>query len=138
MSLKEFWKNSFVAFMLKNVLIAIVALLVLAWLTLLAVDFYTLHGRSETVPDVRGMYVEEAQSVMEQYNLHIKVVDSLYVGDRPLGAVIEQIPAAGSKVKPDRDIYLVINSKVVKQIPLPDIFETSQRQAEVTLRSVGM
>ena len=131
-------KKSFTSFVVKNILIAIVALFVLAWLALFLVDFYTRHGDTEIMPDVRGMYLEEAQNTLEKHNLTVKIVDSMYIAGKPLGLVIEQTPAAGSTVKPYRDIYLVINSKQMRQIPLPDIIENSYRQADATLNSIGL
>ncbi|GHT17913.1 hypothetical protein FACS189429_3100 [Bacteroidia bacterium] len=138
MGFRKFWKESYFALIIKNILIALAILIALGWVTLFVVDKYTRHGAAETVPDVRGMYVEEAVNALKQSHLYIDIIDSLYVKNKPLGSVLEQTPSAGSKVKPDRPVYLVINSKLIRQIPLPDILETSYRQADASLRSVGM
>jgi len=136
--MKEFWKNSFLALVLKHFALALVILFVLAVLALWATDFYTRHGETETVPDVRGMSVAQAQESFAAHRLSLKIIDSLYVKEKRLGVVLEQTPAAGASTKPDRSVFVVINSQVIKQIPLPSILETSQRSAEATLRSIGM
>jgi beta-lactam-binding protein with PASTA domain len=138
MGFKKFWEESFFAQIIKNILLAVVIVLVLGWVTLFVIDKYTRHNVTETVPDVRGMFVEEAFSELKKHHLYIDVIDSLYVKNKPLGSVLEQTPAAGSQVKPDRPVYLVINSMSIRQIPLPDILETSYRNATAALQSVGM
>ena len=137
-SQKEKGESGFAVFALKNIVLAIIILFALGWLTLLLVDVYTRHNDTVIVPNVQGMYVEEAQSAMSKYKLGIQIVDSVYISGRALGSVVEQTPPAGSTVKPYRDIYLVINAKQVRQIPLPDIIEGSFRQADATLKSVGL
>ncbi|MDR1654151.1 MAG: PASTA domain-containing protein [Prevotellaceae bacterium] len=138
MGFKKFWKDSFIALIIKNILIALAVLLVLGRVTLIIIAQYTHHNVSETVPDVRGMYVEEAISELKRQHLYIDVIDSLFVKNKPLGAVLEQTPAPGAKVKPNRPVYLVINSMTIRQIPLPDILETSYRNATASLQSIGM
>ena len=133
-----FWKENYFALILKNLLIALAILLVLGWITLFVVNKYTRHNIVETVPDVRGMNIEEAVKALKDNHLYFEIIDSLFVKNKPLGSVIEQTPVPGSKVKIDRPVYLVINSMQVRKIPLPDILETSYRQATASLQSVGM
>lgn len=138
MEFKKIWNETLVGTLIKNILIAGIIIVVLCWFTLFLIDRYTRHGQTETVPDLKGLYVEEAQSLLKKQKLYVEVVDSVYVKGSPLGSVIEQTPVAGSVVKRDRPIYLVINSREIKQIPLPDLVETSYRQADATLKAIGM
>ena len=56
----------------------------------------------------------------------------------PAGAILEQKPAGGSKVKKGRSIYLTINTGEVPKITIPDIIDNSSfRQAEARLRALG-
>ena len=111
MDFKKFWKESFAGFVLKRILLAITIFVALAWITLLIVDQYTRHGEFEVVPDLRGMYVEEAQLLLSNQDLHPQVIDSVYVRNKKLGTIIEQTPVPNSTVKKNRPIYIIINSR---------------------------
>lgn len=138
MDLKNFWKNSLGGFILKRLLLAIVIFVALAWVTIALIDVYTHHGESETVPDLRGLYVEEADLLLNNHGLYSVVIDSVFVRDKKLGTIIEQIPAYNSTVKRNRPIYLIINSRQVRQIPVPDVNDVSFRQADAMLKSIGL
>ena len=138
MDLKDFWKNSLGGFILKRLLLAIVIFVALAWVTIALIDVYTHHGESETVPDLRGLYVEEADLLLNNHGLYSVVIDSVFVRDKKLGTIIEQIPAYNSTVKRNRPIYLIINSRQVRQIPVPDVNDVSFRQADAMLKSIGL
>ena len=138
MDLKNFWKNSLGGFILKRLLLAIVIFVALVWVTIALIDVYTHHGESETVPDLRGLYVEEADLLLNNHGLYSVVIDSVFVRDKKLGTIIEQIPAYNSTVKRNRPIYLIINSRQVRQIPVPDVNDVSFRQADAMLKSIGL
>ena len=138
MELKKFWKETFGGFVLKNVLIAVGIFVVLSWVALYCVDFYTHHGQSEMIPDLRGSYVEEAQAILAKKGLYAQVIDSVYVRDKKLGTIIDQIPPPNSAVKSNRPVYLIINSRKVRQVSLPEINDVSYRQADAMLQSMGL
>lgn len=138
MDLKNFWKNSLGGFILKRLLLAIVIFVALVWVTIALIDVYTHHGESETVPDLRGLYVEEADLLLNNHGLYSVVIDSVFVRDKKLGTIIEQIPAVNSTVKRNRPIYLIINSCQVRMIPVPDVNDVSFRQADAMLKSIGL
>ena len=138
MDLKDFWKNSLGGFILKRLLLAIVIFVALVWVTIALIDVYTHHGESETVPDLRGLYVEEADLLLNNHGLYSVVIDSVFVRDKKLGTIIEQIPAVNSTVKRNRPIYLIINSRQVRMIPVPDVNDVSFRQADAMLKSIGL
>lgn len=134
----NFWNNTLFGLALKNIVIAGIILLVIAAAMLLLLNFYTNHGKSETVPNLRGFTIEEASAMLNRHNLKYEIIDSSYVRDKKLGTVIEQNPAPNTTVKPGRLIYLIINSKAVRQIPLPDLRDVSLRQAEAMAKSLGV
>jgi len=138
MDIKKIWKESFGGFILKNFLAAIGIIVALTWISLICIDFYTHHGESVLVPDLRGSYVEEAQLILAKQGLYPQVIDSVYVRDKRLGTIIEQNPAPNSTVKSNRAIYLIINSRLVRQVTLPDVIDVSSRQAIAMLESVGL
>ena len=138
MDFKKFWKESFAGFVLKRILLAITIFVALAWITLLIVDQYTRHGEFEVVPDLRGMYVEEAQLLLSNQDLYPQVIDSVYVRNKKLGTIIEQTPVPNSTVKKNRPIYIIINSRQVRKIPVPDVTDVSFRQADAMLKAIGL
>jgi len=138
MDIKKFWKETFGGFILKNVLIAIGILVALSWIALFGVDYYTHHGESEVIPDLRGMYVEEAQVVLAKQGLYPQVIDSVYVRGKKLGTIIYQTPAANANIKTNRPVYIIINSRNVHQVAIPEIGDVSYRQADAMLQSVGL
>ena len=132
--------NQFVigGFVLKNVLVAVGIIVVLATAALFGVDFYTHHGESQVIPDLRGSYVEEAEQILAKKGLYPQVIDSVYVRDKKQGTIVDQIPAPNSTVKSNRPVYLIINSRKVRQVNLPEISDVSYRQADAMLQSVGL
>lgn len=106
---------------------------VIAWL-----KGYTLHGKEVTIPQITGMSQEEAEMVLRGSNLYLVVVDSTFSDKAPLGTVVEQTPPALSHAKPDRPVYVVMNARTKRLIPLPELHDVSYRQAEATLRSIGL
>ena len=138
MDIKKFWKDTFGGFVLKNVLIAIGIIVALSWLALIGIDFYTHHGEAIVIPDLRGSYVEEAEVILAKKGLYPQVIDSVYVRGKKLGTIIDQIPAANSTVKSNRPIYLIINSRSVRQVTLPEVCDVSFRQADAMLQSLGL
>ncbi len=138
MSFKSFLKNSDVAFVLKMVLLAVIIVVVLAVAALLWLDKYTHHGDEVIVPDVVNSYVEEASILAGAEGLHLQIADTTYNRRFKLGSIVEQKPAANSRTKRGGDLYVIVNAKTVQQVPLPNLRDISFRQAEATLRSIGL
>ena len=126
---KVFWVN----LIAMPIVVVSVIFGVLHWL-----DTYTHHGESIIVPNINGLPLEEAGKELNKKNLELEVVDSNYVKGMPAGAVLEQKPVAGAKVKIGRTIYLTINTGEIPKVPIPDIIDNSSyRQAEARLRAMG-
>ena len=71
---------------------------------------YTRHGQYISVPDVSGMFEEEAGQALAAVGLKYEVLDYKYDRMTVEGGVIEQKPKSGSYVKDGRTIYLTLNS----------------------------
>lgn len=131
---KKFFINPYtISFILLIVILAGLYIGTFNWL-----DSYTNHGIELVVPDVSDLTEAEATAIFKENKMKCEVVDSIYVKKRKLGVVVEQIPAAGSKVKEGRTIYLITNSNTIRRIVFPDVREISLRQAEATIKSVGL
>ncbi len=137
MNLQTFFNFLKSKFFWINISIAILVIIVLATITLFSLKFFTKHGEQVAVPNVTGLYVEEADVLFRKQGLSYEVIDSIYARDRLQGEILEQIPRADSYVKTGRTVYLTINSKSDKMIVLPQVQNVSYRQAKATLEAVG-
>ena len=138
MNFKSFWNNSDLAFVLKMILIALAIVVVMGAVALWWLDKYTHHGDEVIVPNVVNSYVEEATILAGAEGLRLQIADTTYNRRFKLGSIVEQKPAADSRTKRGGDLYVIVNAKTVRQIPLPNLRDISFRQAEATLRSVGL
>jgi len=120
-----------------NIIVAIVTVVMLGILTLTFLKYYTRHGEFVITPELKGLYEDEAESILKQNALRMEIVDSVYLRNEKPGIIVEQTPKAGGKVKSGRVIYLTINAKSKKQVIVPNVLKVSKRQAESTLKSLG-
>ena len=74
-----------------------------AWIYLNA---YSRRGEVLELPDLRGMTLDEATAVLEAAGLQAIHLDSVYNRKGRPFEVVEQLPAAASAIKPDRQVYL--------------------------------
>lgn len=126
---RAFWLN----LIAMPIVVVAVIIGVLNWL-----DTYTHHGQSIIVPNVKGLPIKQAETEMGKKKLNTVVVDSNFVKGMPAGAVLEQKPEGGAKVKTGRTIYLTINTAEMPKVAIPDIIDNSSyRQAEARLRALG-
>lgn len=103
-----------------------------------ALQYYTHHGESVTVPDVRGKSAKEAMRILNDAGLGVEVSDTDYVATKRADIILEQSLSAGQVVKPGRVVHLTINASRPLPVPLPDIADnSSRRQAEAQLHAMG-
>ena len=136
MKQKSDWKSSKWAFILYNLVAAGIVLLCIVLGVMLFLNKYTRHGVEIVVPEVTGLYLEEAKAIIEAEGLNFFVTDTTYSNKTPLGTLVEQDPRAGSKVKPGRVVYVIHNAYARRPIALPNLQDLSLRQAERTLQSL--
>ncbi|MEX0686674.1 MAG: PASTA domain-containing protein [Balneolales bacterium] len=126
-----------------KIYIFIGCLIVLGSLTILLFDKvlmpkYTLHNMSLTVPDVTRISLEEAEEILTnhglRYELHGRRSNEAY----PPNFVIDQTPSASNQVKPNRKVYLTINTTENPTVTVPDVVNLSLRNAEIQLQNYGL
>lgn len=122
---------------LTNLLLMAASAVLLVVIAMYGLSLWTAHGKVQVVPDVHRMSVAEAQQVLTGCNLTAEVIDSVYDSAVGRGAIVEQLPPAGNRVKPGRTVYLTINAYSPRQITLPELVGTSVRQARASLESLG-
>lgn len=128
-----FKKHPIVANILLICFVGVLLVAIAMWF----LNLWTAHGQVQVVPNVRSMSVGEAGSVLANCNLRVEVADSVYDGDVARGAVVEQVPPAGNRVKPGRTVFLTINAYSPRQVTLPELVGSSVRQARASLQSMG-
>ena len=121
-----------------NVLLAIVVGVAILVILLVYLRSYTEHGVEVEVADVRGMIQAEAEPILEGQELVLVVIDSTYSDKVPFGSIVDQDPKPGSHAKHGREVYVTINASTKRQITMPNLQDMSYRQAETTLRAMGL
>ncbi|MFI1771696.1 PASTA domain-containing protein [Thalassobellus citreus] len=123
---------------LKQILLAVVALVVICFMALKWLNVSTNHGDFETVPDLTGKSISVAKIELNENNLVMQIQDSAnFNPDYPKFSVIEQEPPAGTKVKEDRKIYLTLNPSGYRKVEVQDLRERTYRQAKPMLEALG-
>ena len=123
----------------KQLVLAIVALIVLCFFLLRWLDSTTNHGEFIVVPDLKGKSLETVDIELKDKNLVMEVQDSSnYNPNYPKYSVIEQNPKAGSKVKESRKIYITYNPSGYRRVEVPNIEMRTLRQAKPTLEAIGL
>ena len=123
----------------RQIILAICIVIALAFVFFNMLSYFTKHGQEITVPDLSKMNVEKAEQTLTQLNLDYVLLDTLdYSKDFPAFSIVEQEPKKGAKVKANRKIYLKLNSEGYAFVALPDLIEKTFRQAEPTLKSIGL
>lgn len=119
--------------------LALLVLVILAFLALQWLKSSTDHGEFVKVPDLSKMSVMDMRKVIENTYLRYEVLDSAnYNPNYPRFSIIEQNPPAGNKVKKNRKIYVTVNPSGYKKVTVPKIIQVTQRNATSMLRAVGL
>ena len=122
---------------LRNLVLAVSAILVLIALSSIMLSLLTRHGQTRPVPDFGGMNMEDVLKSARKASVEVVINDSLYVPSMPGGVVLEQSPSPGAKVKSGRKVFLTINSMSQKEAVIPYVAGYSLRQAKNNLEVAG-
>ena len=138
MSEKTQKKGFFSNWIVRNLLTAFVIAAVLIVGAMIFLNVATKHNQELMVPDFTNMTVAEAEVAAAQACMRVEVTDSVYAKRMKKGAVRDQNPAPGSKVKDGRRISLTINALNAKKVTMPNLVGLSMRQALAELQSRGL
>lgn len=104
-------------------------------------DYYTNNGEKIAVPNLTGLNANKAKLKLEELDLKIELLDSVYRPDLPTGTIISQDPQPTSKstvyVKSGRIIRVQV-SKKNRMIEMPGLIDRSERFAESVLKNRGL
>ncbi len=132
--LKSFIANPFVQhlFLAGGVITLFVAAV------LLSLSVYTNHGDHSEVPDIRGLNDKQCEGIVVRRGFRYVVSDSVHVVGAAPGAIIDQYPLPGAKVKKNRSIHVTVNAYTVEKVQIPNLVDYSLRNARVMLESFGL
>ena len=134
MDIKRIWNN----WIVRNVVLAVAAVLVVVTLVSVFLNLGTQHGREIEVPDFTNMSWAEARKAASDRGVRVILADSVYVKRLKPGVVYLQTPEAGAHVKRGRRIRLTTNTLVPKEVEMPSLVGYSMRQAKAELARHGL
>ncbi len=124
---------------LKNLLAAIILLVLLVFGLKIYLGSYTNHNDYHLVPDLHKKSFEEAKKILEDRKMNIEVIDTMAFNPKyPAFSVVEQNPRKNDKVKVGRKIYIKLNSGKYANVSFPNIFGKTERQALSLLKASGL
>lgn len=123
---------------LKTAFLALLVLAVYLFLSMVFTGWYTRHGQSIKVPKIAGMPVENAEILLDDQNLELVIIDSVYNEDMKPNTVVEQDPLSGLNVKPGRKIYVTVNTGIKPKVKMPRLVNGSSNLALVLLQNAGL
>ena len=121
----------------KQLIIAIVSVLVLVIVLFVSLRYYTRHGEGKPVPNLKGLSIENAVQLLESEGFRYQV-DSVFIMDKKAGLVLEQDPDPNTNVKDNRMIYLTIVSSQTPDVNFPDIENKTLVEAQAMLSNYGL
>lgn len=127
----------------KTLYISLAGLITAGIIIALLMDFvimpnYTNYNEGVTVPDVTKLSLEEAENLLTTYGLRFEVHDRRAHSAYPANYVIDQSPTAKELVKPNRKIYLTVNTESTPKVVVPDVVNLSYRNARLQLENHGL
>ena len=133
-----FIKFLFTKTFVRQLLFAVIAIVVLSFCILMWLKNSTNHEQKIRVPSLAKMLLDDVDEKLSDLELRFEILDSSnYNPDYPKYSVIEQIPKAGEYVKENRKIYITLNRSGYSFLKIPEVVGRTRRQAEPTLIAMG-
>ena len=99
----------------------------------------TNHGETLTVPDVRGVVIDDLDEFLNERNLRFEVTaDSGFSPDYAPLAVLKQLPMPNAKVKENRKIYVTLNAESPPLVRMPKLIGGSVKNAQLVLKTYDL
>lgn len=122
----------------KHLALAAVAFIAFLFLAMFFTNWFTRHGQSIKVPKVVDMPMDNASELLDDNDLEMVVIDSVYKEDAAPNTIVEQDPRPQSDVKPGRIIYVTINTGLKPKVKMPKLINGSANLAKVLLQNAGL
>lgn len=93
---------------------------------------FAIRGREVVVPSLVGKTQADAEKMLAEKGLILKVSSKRFNPDIPEGQVVDQVPGNGSILKANRSVKVLI-SLGARKFAVPNLIGTSLRAAQLTL-----
>ncbi len=130
-------RTPFVRFLRFSSVAALVLVALFFVLDDIVMPLYTQQGSTTRVPNVTGLPLVEARTILEQAGLDPKESETKPDRTYPVGTISYQNPQSGSIVKYGRGVYLTISGGDI-MVDVPTLRGKSLRDATFTLESAGL
>lgn len=107
-----------------------------AFLSAITTIRFAIHSTQVELPNLVGKKITEAQSVLRQHGLDLKVADRVY-DPAPVGIIVRQSPPAGTQVKVPQSAHVVVSLGPMR-VMIPSVEGTSLRTARISLLQAGL
>lgn len=119
--MKDFFKFLISKAFLKQLAYIIAFLILVLFIVLTWLRFYTNHGQKLELPDYVNQNYMEAREDAKSKSFEIIVTDSIHKVGKEGGLIIDQNPVPGSMVKEKRKIYVNITKYAPDKIKVSDL-----------------
>ncbi len=135
----SFFRFLFSKTFLIQLVLAVLALVLIAFIILKWLDFSTNQDQRITVPNLARLSLDKVDEQLGELDLRREILDSAnYNPEFPPYSVIDQVPLPGKQVKENRKIYITLNPSGFTKVEIPEnLIRRTRRQVEPTLRSLG-
>lgn len=138
MTVKEFYQRITGRYLWGNLLAMLLTLVVVIVGVFVFLNFYTHHGETIAVPNLRGQRTEVAMRKLEALGMRGEVVDTGYNPRELADVILDQDLEPGYQFKVNRLIRLTVNAASPRPVTLPDIADNcSLREAKMRLEILG-
>jgi eukaryotic-like serine/threonine-protein kinase len=107
-----------------------------AFLSAITAMRIAIHGRETTMPNLVGINVGQANSILRSQGLVLKVADHIY-SDLPINSIVRQTPTAGLLMKQSQQAHVVV-SLGQRQLQIPLLEAHSIRASRIELLRDGL
>jgi eukaryotic-like serine/threonine-protein kinase len=107
-----------------------------AFLSALTAMRFAVQGREVAMPNVVGIKAAQAQQILAQRGIGIRVEDRLY-SSLPVDAVVRQSPQANMQVKVGQNAHVVL-SLGPQKVTIPELEDKSVRAAQIEMLREGL
>ena len=121
-----------------NLLVGLLIAMILFFIFVFSLNWFTHHDQSKTVPSVIGKSLENAKEILENGGFEVEIQDSIYQDTAKPMQVLKQVPEADENVKVNRTVYLTINRSVPPMVEMPNLVGFSYRSAEMALKNSNL
>ncbi|MEL6539316.1 MAG: PASTA domain-containing protein [Bacteroidota bacterium] len=105
----------------------------------LGLPIITRHNHCIIVPSLKGRSLTEAAAYLKQRGLYFEISSEFFYNPQYAPeTILQQHPRAGTKVKAGRKIFLILNTTTPPEVAMPNLIDSSVRNANILLQSQGL